>query len=262
MTHRSICVMSPDRSAAGRNSPGITKDPSQFVIPIEAVSGVLFVLVALILVGPGQQLGRSLARVSNRIEAYTVNIAGSLAGILLFTACSWWELGPAWWFGGVLAAIAYFWKLKDRLSTAVLVMSSAAILLLALFDAAPAARPFSTASVAGPSRPTREFWSPYYRIHYAPAWRFITVNLIGHQQMSSREDLLPAYALPHLFNRDAGSPPFAQVLVIGAGSGNDVSRALEWGAERRRRNRSSDLPAWPGRTPGSSLRGPPRGRAS
>ena len=25
-------------------------------------------------------------------------------GILLFTACSWWELGPVWWFAGVLAA--------------------------------------------------------------------------------------------------------------------------------------------------------------
>src|SRR5229473_1675614 len=47
-------------------------DPSQFVVPIEAVSGVLFVLIALALIGPGQQLGRSLARVSNRVEAYTV----------------------------------------------------------------------------------------------------------------------------------------------------------------------------------------------
>ncbi len=90
------------------------RDPSQFVIPIEAVSGVLFVIVALTLVGPGQQLGRSLARVPNRIKAYTVNIAGSLAGILLFTACSWWELGPAWWFAGVSAMIAYFWRPRFR----------------------------------------------------------------------------------------------------------------------------------------------------
>ena len=58
------------------------------------------------------------------------------------------------------------------------------------------------------------------------------MNLIGHQQMSSRESAFPAYALPHLFNRDAGRSPFAQVLVIGAGSGNDVSRALQWGATR------------------------------
>src|SRR6185295_17033983 len=55
-------------------------------------------------------------------------------------------------------------------------------------------------------------------------------NLIGHQQMSSRNSVFPAYAIPHLFNRDAGRPPFGEVLVIGAGSGNDVSRALQWGA--------------------------------
>jgi spermidine synthase len=196
-------------------------DPSKFVIPIEAVSGVLFILVALALVGPGQQLGRSLARVSNRVEGYTVNIAGSIAGILLFTACSWWELGPVWWFGGVLAAIAYFQKLTLRLPTAVLVATSAAILLLMVGDAAP---------VKGREGITRELWSPYYRIHYGEGPHVITVNLIGHQQMSSRNSVFPAYAIPHLFNRDSGRPPFGEVLVIGAGSGNDVSRALQWGA--------------------------------
>ena len=50
--------------------------------------------------------------------------------------------------------------------------------------------------------------------------------------MSSRRWPFPAYALPHLLNRDSGEPAFAQVLVIGAGSGNDVSRALEWQAQR------------------------------
>ena len=67
-------------------------DPSVFVVPIEAVTGLLFILIALALVGPGQQLGRSLSRISNPIEAYTVNIAGSLAGVATFTACSWWQL--------------------------------------------------------------------------------------------------------------------------------------------------------------------------
>ena len=50
--------------------------------------------------------------------------------------------------------------------------------------------------------------------------------------MQSRDAAFPAYALPHLLNRDAGGKPFGQVLIIGAGSGNDVSRALAWGAER------------------------------
>ena len=49
--------------------------------------------------------------------------------------------------------------------------------------------------------------------------------------MVSRNENFPAYALPHLLNRDAGRPAFADVLIIGAGSGNDVSRALQWGAK-------------------------------
>jgi SAM-dependent methyltransferase len=59
----------------------------------------------------------------------------------------------------------------------------------------------------------------------------LSVNLIYHQQMVSRNENFPAYALPHLLNRDAGRPPFSDVLIIGAGSGNDVSRALQWNAK-------------------------------
>src|SRR6478735_7766664 len=36
--------------------------------------------------------------------------------------------------------------------------------------------------------------------------------------------------LPHLLHRDAGGKPFGDVLVIGAGSGNDVAAALAGGA--------------------------------
>src|SRR5262249_41360083 len=63
---------------------------------------------------------------------------------------------------------------------------------------------------------------------------FIEVNLIGHQQMHDiylEHNPAYAYALPHLFNRDAGRPPFKEALIIGAGSGNDLSRGLLFGAE-------------------------------
>ena len=196
-------------------------DPSRFVIPIELVAGIMFALIALALVGPGQQLGRSLGRMTNRIEAYTINVTGSIAGILLFTLCSWLQLGPIWWFGLTLVGFAYFLFPEDRMRGLALMVVPAGILLLAsdyAFRPAPGG--------------DRQVWSPYYRIDYAAVSRTITVNLIGHQQMVSRELFSPAYSLPHLLNRDSGHNPFAQVLVIGAGSGNDVSRALQWGAER------------------------------
>src|SRR5918993_1979763 len=193
------------------------RDLSSFVVPIEAICGYFFLLIALVMMGPGQQLGRALARVPNRLWAYTVDILGSLAGIALFAACSFLELPPIWWFGGVLAGFAYFlragnpgWLLRFAApAAAVLVMSSAA---------------WFTSAV--------EYWSPYYRVTYVRDQGLINVNLIGHQQMQRRSAPFPAYALPHLLNRDAGGAPFGDVLIIGAGSGNDVSRALAWGAQR------------------------------
>ena len=195
-------------------------DVSSFVIPIEVLCGNFFLVIALTMVGPGQQLGRALARIPNRLEAYTVDIIGSAVGIVLFSLCSFLELSPLWWFGIVIAGLAYFLMPDDRPRALVLALTPAVILVLAFLP--------SMLPTGGP----RELWSPYYRIDYQPDPRLITVNQIGHQQMQSREAAFPAYALPHLLNRDSGQRPFGDVLIIGAGSGNDVSRALAWGAER------------------------------
>src|SRR5262249_38178153 len=79
-------------------------------------------------------------------------------------------------------------------------------------------------------------WSPYYRIDYEhPPAYMISVNLIGHQAMRDKDYVSPEYALPHLLHRDVQREakqepkPFEDVLIIGAGSGNDISRALEFG---------------------------------
>ncbi len=192
------------------------RDLSSFVVPIEAICGYFFLLIALVMMGPGQQLGRALARMPNRLWAYSIDILGSLAGIAAFAACSFLELAPVWWFSVVLAGLVHFlrpanWSWVVRFATpalAVLMMSSAAW-------------------IAG----FTEYWSPYYRVTYVRDQGLINVNLIGHQQMQRRTAPFPAYALPHLLNRDAGGNPFADVLIIGAGSGNDVSRALAWGAQ-------------------------------
>ena len=63
-------------------------DVAQFVVPIEAVAAVFFVLVALMFVGLGQVLGRAFDAYPNRVIGYTLNIGGSLAGIIGFSAIS------------------------------------------------------------------------------------------------------------------------------------------------------------------------------
>ena len=82
-------------------------------MPIELLCGYFFLVIALTMVGPGQQLGRALAKLPNRLEAYTIDILGSIAGIVLFAACSFMELSPAWWFAFVVAGLAYFLRPLD-----------------------------------------------------------------------------------------------------------------------------------------------------
>ena len=74
-------------------------------------------------------------------------------------------------------------------------------------------------------------WSPYYKVVYDTETGGIETNNIGHQGMVRIEEAGPGYLLPHLLNRDAGGKPFEDVLIIGAGSGNDVQAALTHGAK-------------------------------
>jgi spermidine synthase len=205
-----------------------TGDLSRFAIPVELICGFFFIIIALTFIGPGQELGRALKRWPNRIHAYTLNIVGSIAGILLFAACSWLELPPFAWFFLVAVAISWFFFISPhRLfssTTRTWGIAAAVFLVTAVVLSG-----FTQARVGQNS--ARQIWSPYYRIDFNQSDLSLSVNLIHHQQMVSRNERFPAYALPHLLNRDSGGQPFADVLIIGAGSGNDVSRALQWGAK-------------------------------
>jgi hypothetical protein len=54
-------------------------DLAQFVVPIESIAALFFVLIALMFVGLGQVLGRAFDAHPNRVIAYSLNIGGSLA---------------------------------------------------------------------------------------------------------------------------------------------------------------------------------------
>ncbi len=207
-----------------------SQDLSRYAIPVEVLCGFFFLIIALVFIGPGQELGRALTRWPNRVQAYTLNISGSIAGIVLFAACSWLELSSFWWFLLIAAALGYFHFIspRSRLPRRLLAWVSR-VLLLVLVVGLAAFVP--THNDYPGQRDSQQFWSPYYRIDFKKPDLSLSVNLIYHQQMVSRNQNFPAYALPYLLNRDAGRKAFADVLIIGAGSGNDVSRALQWGAQ-------------------------------
>ena len=74
------------------------KDPSKFLIPVEAVAGVFFVLIAGMFIGLGQALGRAFNAVPDRVAAYSADLVGSLAGIGAFALASSFNTTPHLWF--------------------------------------------------------------------------------------------------------------------------------------------------------------------
>jgi len=178
---------------------------------------LLFAAVALCVFGPAQLVGRGF-RELRPLEAYRVDLLGSLAGIAAFTGLALLGTSPIVW-GLVLVAL-----FVALLGTTRTVLFSCA-LLIALFVA---------------DLPSdRLTWSPYYRIVHdrldlGGGEEAVNVNVNGvpHQVARSAAGRLrddPQYGLPYERLGD-GSPE--RVLIVGAGTGNDVAVALAKGAVR------------------------------
>jgi SAM-dependent methyltransferase len=187
-------------------------DVGSFVLPIELVAGIFFGLIAMIFVGLGQVMGRAFSAIPNRVAAYTTNVVASLAGILAFGVMSYLRMPPFIWFALIGVTMFRFlrhWTLWQILSLA------GVIAFLAIVE--------SRGSI---NHRFFTIWSPYYQITYYPQNGDLETNHIGHQRMHKIGETGGAYMLPHLLNRDAGGRPFEDVMIIGAGSGNDVAAAL------------------------------------
>jgi SAM-dependent methyltransferase len=196
---------------------GRLKDPSKWVVPIEWLAAYFFVLIALLFLGPGQEMGRRFSAIDNRMLAYSVDILGSLSGITAFGLMSYFGVGATFWFLLALAIGVLFvprWRWLHGLGVVIVIG------LVALAD-----WPWDRARM-----PNEVVWSPYYQVRFNPRVLWIDVNNIGHQGMLRVEQRGPAYYLPYLLNRDAGGKSFDDVLVVGAGSGNDVAAALAFDA--------------------------------
>jgi SAM-dependent methyltransferase len=206
---------SPQQVFFGTES--VSKDPTHFIIPIEVIAGLFFVLIAVAFTGPGQVMGRAFNRLPNHLAAYSVNILGSLTGIAVFGIAAFWRASPAFWFALSLGPCLYFVKRSRLLQTAGVV---GLVVVMVLF--------FGNGVRSGEAQ---LFWSPYYKVVYYPQEKRIGTNNIEHQGMVPVAQKAPAYMLAHLLNRDAGNRPFEDALIVGAGSGNDVEAALIQGAK-------------------------------
>jgi hypothetical protein len=148
------------------------------------------------------------------LDAYRLDIFGSLLGILAFAALSWLRMPPVAW---ALVVVGLIWWLGGAAIT-----TSGKLLLLGVLIV-----------VGAQSAVGIYDWSPYYRVTAFEASGAIHVNVNGipHQTIRSNEDRIavePIYLDPY---RVAGDRDLERVLIIGAGTGSDVALALEAGAE-------------------------------
>lgn len=186
-------------------------------VNIGVIIGAVFVCVTFVFIGLGQRMGRLFGNFASPITAYTINIGASVAGIVSFSLLSFLGAPPWIWFLAMSALL--LWLLWRGGAATV----SQGVLLAAIVA--------GVAFVDNPANGGRIIWSPYYKIRYD--YPMINVNEMSHQIIeNARDPEFRAYALPHLMARDTGRAPFEDVMVIGAGSGNDVSYALRNGARR------------------------------
>jgi len=197
-----------------------------------AVIVPIFCLIAFVFIPLGQLVGWYLERAHNGILGYSVNILGSLAGIVSYTLLCFLYQPPATWFllaGALLVSL--LWRLPRLRGF------SGAVFLVCV----------GLLSLAPPKGTV--YWSPYQKLTLIPREEagqtigyVLNTNDSWYQQIL---DLSPGFVASHpQFFADvpiewnAYNVPYRfyplprSVLVLGTGMGNDVAAALRNGASR------------------------------
>lgn len=177
---------------------------------------VIFVAVAATMAMIAEGVARVFVRFPP-LDAYRLDLVGSILGIVGFSALSFLHAPPVVW--GVVSGAVFLVLLGRRIR---LVDVGAILAVVALLGAEAFTAIHS--------------WSPYYRVTVTEvedrgfdAWN-VSVNGIPHQwvgPIEARREIEPIYFLP--YERWTGGAP-GDVLVVGAGTGTDVAIALSMGA--------------------------------
>ncbi len=212
-------------------APGVTTSTGDTVIGLALGLAVTFLVLLLVMepfIPIGRVLGRLLDAHPQPIVAYSINVAGSLAGIWVFVGLSRLNQPPVVWFL-VLAVLGLPWVFRGRQIDWLRAALLAAVVPLVGFAQV------STGAV-------ETVWSPYQRLDLfdvrggvlpqSPAASYrVLVNNTGYQQVLDLSDygrggkegkgLLSTYDVPGLIHPDP-----SRILVVGSGTGNDVAGVL------------------------------------
>jgi hypothetical protein len=169
----------------------------------------VFLAVAAVMATIGEGVARTFVRF-RPLDAYRLDIAGSIAGIAAFTLLAFLDAKPVVW--AVILTLILLLLYGRR---AGLLQVAAALAVVGI--------------LWSESVSSTDIWSPYYRISYAKAGDgyVIAANGIPHQNITPVRKMGRTYSIPYM---RAPGDPLNNVLIIGAGTGDDVANALHMGA--------------------------------
>jgi SAM-dependent methyltransferase len=185
-------------------------------VPAWLALPVIFLATALVMAGIGEGVGRSF-QLYAPLQAYRLDIIGSLAGIAGFSLLSFVWAPPLAW-GAVVTILFVVLQASRRW-----LLQGASLAAMLVFLCIETLVP-------------RFSWSPYYKVtqtRTSASVVNISVNGIPHQGtadvLHNPVQLSGFRPWPY---QDAGPHnPLDSVLVVGAGNGNDVAVALAHGAK-------------------------------
>ena len=185
-------------------------------VPAWLALPVIFLATAVVMACIGEGVGRSFQQYEP-LKAYRLDILGSLAGIIAFSALSFAWAPPLAW--GAAVTIVFILLQANRRW----VVQGAALAAMLVFLGAETFTP-------------RFSWSPYYKVTQVRTSATnitIYVNGIPHQgtgdMLHDPNQVNGARQWPY---QDAGPHnPLDNVLIVGAGNGNDVAVALAHGVK-------------------------------
>jgi hypothetical protein len=183
-------------------------------LPIWVMLPGIFLAVAAVMALIAQGVARVFATFEP-LEAYRLDILGSLAGIVGFSLLSFLGAPPVVW--GTVTALVFIVLYVPAVRMIQVAAALAMIVMLGRESLYPA---YS--------------WSPYYKIAVytiKPGVIDLEANGIPHQwieSMAERRKAEPLYFVPYARLR---SNPLRNVLIVGAGGGSDVAIALAAGAK-------------------------------
>jgi len=223
----SILSISPDFIMWG----GVFLNAGPETMVLLAWSAILVVICLLlvlivVMIPPGQWVGYYLDAAPDPVSAYSANLLGSVAGIWAFAGLAFISLPPAYWFCVAFVLLMLIGRGRWRLGLLSLLLAGVCVLLFHL----------------GSTSRVKVYWSPYQKLGVEDLGEQqyqINVNNTGymaianttpefmarHPAIAARYRRYSSYDAPFRFvgKRD-------DVLIVGAGAGNDAAAALRNGA--------------------------------